>query len=61
MNTGKVEPPTVEQWMEIVEEIHLMEKMTYRLRLQETQYEEKWEKWSMFKIQISDKEYWLIE
>ena len=50
----KVEPPTVEQWMEIVEEIHIMEKMTYRLRLQETQYEEKW---SIFKIQTSDKEY----
>ena len=38
----KAEPPTVEQWVSTVEEIFVMEKITHKLRLQETQFLEKW-------------------
>ena len=39
-----MEPPTEEQWVCIVEELFVMEKITHKLRLQETQFEDKWEK-----------------
>ena len=51
---GKVNPPTQEQWLETVEEIFIMEKMTHRLRLQETQMDDKWEKWTLFRTKSSD-------
>ena len=50
----KVEPPTREQWMCIVEEIFVMEKITHKLRLQESQFESKWRKWTDYRIQEKD-------
>ena len=41
------DPPTLGQWTQIVEEIYLMEKLTHIVRLQETQMEKKWEKWTL--------------
>uniref|UniRef100_A0A3Q3ASL9 Reverse transcriptase domain-containing protein n=1 Tax=Kryptolebias marmoratus TaxID=37003 RepID=A0A3Q3ASL9_KRYMA len=52
---GKADPPCQEQWTGIIEEIYIMEKLTYRLRLQQTQMEEKWMKWTSFKTKDSDK------
>lgn len=42
----KMEPPTVDQWLSTVEDIFVMEKLTHRLRLQEMQFCDKWEKWT---------------
>ncbi len=38
----KEEPLTEERWLCIVEETYVMEKLTHKLRLQETQFNEKW-------------------
>ena len=54
---GRADLPTQENWMEIIEEIYVMEKLTHRLRLQETQLEDKWLKWTFFRARISDKDY----
>ena len=53
---GRLEPPTHEQWIGVIEEIYIMEKLTHRLRLQETQMEDKWEKWTLFKNRNSDED-----
>ena len=44
-----MEPPCKEEWS-IVEEIYAMEKLTHRIRLQQAQLEEKWEKWTIFRL-----------
>ncbi len=49
--------PSQDHWIGIVEEIYTMEKLTHRLRLQQTQLEEKWEKWTLFKTKNSDENY----
>ena len=54
---GKVEPPCKEEWIGIVEEIYVMERLTHRLRLQQAQLEEKWEKWIILRTKTSDVEY----
>ena len=45
----KEDPPTQRNWLDIVDEIHDMEKFTYSLRLQQLSCFEKWEKWTDFK------------
>lgn len=40
-NWGKETPPTKDQWITIVEEIFLMEKVTHILKLQEAQLDQK--------------------
>lgn len=44
----------VEKWVCTVEEIFVMEKLTHKLRLQETQFNEKWEKWTDYRTQEED-------
>lgn len=39
------DPPTMTQWIDIVKEIHHMERMTFALRTQEERGQEYWEKW----------------
>lgn len=53
-NWGKETPPTKGQWITIVEEIFLMEKLTHILRLQEAQLDIKWEKWTQYKALNDD-------
>ena len=50
----KAEPPTCEQWLSIVEEIFVMEKLTHMLRLQKEQFPAKWEKWTFYRTQQDD-------
>lgn len=50
----KPEPPVREQWLGIVEEIFVMEKLTHKLRLQEDLFLEKWEKWTDYISQQND-------
>ena len=37
-----VDPPSHSQWLDIVQEIFMMEKMTYSLRLKEGEFNRKW-------------------
>lgn len=34
----KVDPPTYKTWIDIVKKIYIMEKITFKLRLQEAQF-----------------------
>ena len=47
-NWLNVNTPTQEQWLEIVKEILVMEKLTYLLRLKENVFEKKCEKWNIY-------------
>ncbi len=50
----KVDPLTKQQWLCIVEEIFVMGKLIYVLRLQETQFNEIWEKQTDYRAQRDD-------
>ena len=41
----KVDPPTVNSWLAIIQEICDMERLTHSLRLQQPQFNKKWTKW----------------
>lgn len=45
----KPNAPDKPQWINIVEDISQMEKLTYSIRLTESDYNEKWRKWTCFK------------
>ena len=47
-NWLNVNTPKQEQWLEIVQEILVMEKLTYLLRLKENVFEKNWEKWNIY-------------
>ena len=53
-NWYKIEPPSTEQWVEIVRQIYILEKMTYQLRLRENIFANKWRKWITYDT-IKDK------
>ena len=44
----RTDPPTQEDWMKIMDEIHIMEQMTHKIRTQEDQCCLKWEKWTEY-------------
>ena len=44
-NWCKAEPPTTTQWLEIMREVYIMERMTHRLRMTEGVFVFRWEKW----------------
>ena len=46
----KLDPPTREQWLSIVEEIYDMERFTHTLRMREEQFQGKWEKWNYYRL-----------
>lgn len=45
------EDPLTNQWNDIVEEIFGMERLTYTLRIQQSEFAEKWTKWIEYKSQ----------
>uniref|UniRef100_A0A673A9F0 FA core complex associated protein 100 n=1 Tax=Sphaeramia orbicularis TaxID=375764 RepID=A0A673A9F0_9TELE len=50
-NTQKwlqLDPPVLEDWLKIVDEIHKMERLTFMLRLQDELYMMRWGKWISF-------------
>lgn len=49
-NWLKSDPPKPQQWLDIVEEIYTMEKLTFRLRIREGDFELKWQKWTAFTV-----------
>lgn len=42
------DPPTQDNWLKILNEIYVMEQLTHRIRTQEDQCREKWEKWTSY-------------
>ena len=44
-----VAPPTQRNWLDTVEEIINMERLTYILRLQQTKFDRKCQKWTEYK------------
>ena len=44
----EVDPPRTDHWLDIVEEIRCMEKMTYNIRTQAEVYEKRWVKWHLY-------------
>lgn len=49
----KPEPPSLTEWMDIVQEIFTMEKMTFTLRLKEEKIMDKWDKWITYQNTLS--------
>ena len=45
-NWLKMEPPTLNAWLGIIQEIHIMEKLTHALRLQQPEFNKRWAKWT---------------
>ncbi len=46
------EPPTLNQWRDIVKNIYSMEQITFVLRLQKQRGEEYWKKWNTYPAKI---------
>lgn len=44
----KVEPPTTEDWINIVHDIYVMEKLSFSLRMQKDRFYEIWTKWTEY-------------
>lgn len=44
----KIDPPLQDDWMTVMDKLHIMEQLTYRIRIQEDQYCQKWEKWTEY-------------
>ena len=49
-----VDPPTQRNWLDTVEEIINMERLTYILKLQQTKFDRKCKKWTEYKSQSRD-------
>lgn len=59
-NWYKPEPPSFKQWMDIVKEIFVMERMTFSLRSRGTTFLRKWEKWLDYITTEVDVDLWTI-
>ena len=42
----KVDPPTIDEWIEIVYEIYVMEKISYSLKVEKDIFYKTWSKWT---------------
>jgi len=47
---GTEDLPTQTHWVDTVGEIHMMERLTHRLRLTESQMDSKWRKWTLWQL-----------
>ena len=45
----KTHPPREKHWLDIIEDIYVMEKITYNLRAQAEIFEKRWLKWNWYK------------
>lgn len=50
----KEDPPTRRNWLEIIDEIHGMERLTHIIKLQRSLWESRWKKWTVYKKQHKD-------
>lgn len=50
----KEEPPTQRNWLEIIDEMYVMERLTHIIRLQQTIWEDRWEKWTLYRYHHKD-------
>lgn len=53
-NWLKSDPPTLTNWLDLVEEILSMEKLTHYLRNKAKSYHQRWEKWTVFQKRTMD-------
>ncbi len=44
----KVDPPTINEWIDIVHEIYIMEKLSFSLRVQKAKFYRIWTKWAEY-------------
>ena len=44
----KAEPPTIDEWIEVVYEIYVMEKISFSLRVENEQFYKIWTKWTEY-------------
>ena len=44
----QTDPPTVDNWLEIMKDIQEMKRLTFALRLQTDSYILKWTKWTLY-------------
>ena len=44
----KVDPPRKEQWFEVIQDIYIMERMTYQLKLRGHTHDKNWRKWTTY-------------
>ena len=44
----KVEPPTIDEWIDIVHEIYVMEKISFSLRVEKEKFYRTWTKWTEY-------------
>lgn len=54
-NWLKSDPPSPGQWLDIVEEIYLMERLTYCLRMKSGTFDQRWQKWLAYKEEKGDR------
>lgn len=45
------DPPTVDNWTEMIKEIHEMERLTLLIRLQKDLYTAKWTTWIIYLLE----------
>ena len=46
--------PNQEQWLEMVHDISVLEKLTYFLKVKEGMFEKKWKKWHVYKGNVTN-------
>ena len=44
----QTDSPTVDNWLDIIKEIHEMERLTFLLRLRNDLYIGRWTKWNLY-------------
>ena len=44
----KVEAPTIDEWIDIVQEIYVMEKISFSLRVEKEKFYKIWTKWTEY-------------
>ena len=49
-NWLKTDIPDYDQWRTILDNIHDMEHLTFKLRLREDLFQKRWEKWLLYKL-----------
>ncbi len=44
----KPEPPTIDEWIEIIYEIYIMERLSFSLKVQKEKFYQIWTKWTEY-------------
>ena len=55
----KVDPPTIDEWIEIVYEIYVMEKISFSLKVEKDIFYKTWTKWTEYVKPVRSDFIWL--